>query len=244
MRDTGGMSGTGIAPFFAADSGAPDGARAVWRQTRDGVRIRIGEFGRGPKGTVLCFPGRTEYIEKYGPTARDFMAAGYGFAAIDWRGQGLADRLLSDPRLGHVDRFADYQRDVAAFLAHAGEAGLPKPWFLLAHSMGGAIALQSLEAGLEVRAAAFSAPMWQVAMAKVRAIAANVQPGPHAPAFRSGTVSWPWPRRPVPARRLPGAGPKARLCRISARRWACRAGGTRSRGRRCRSPAPGPPRIH
>ncbi|WP_253949303.1 alpha/beta fold hydrolase [Mangrovicoccus sp. HB161399] len=170
------MAGTGMAPFFAEDSGAPEGTHAVWRRTPDGVRIRIAEFGRGPKGTILCFPGRTEYVEKYGPTARDFLAADYGFAAIDWRGQGLADRLLPDPRLGHVDRFSDYQQDVAAYLAHAGEADLPKPWFLLSHSMGGAIALQALEAGLEVRAAAFSAPMWQVAMAAVLRPAARIIP--------------------------------------------------------------------
>ncbi len=176
MRNAGDMTGTRIAPFFAAESGAPEGAHAVWRQAPDGIRVRIGDFGRGPKGTILCFPGRTEYIEKYGPTARDFRAAGYGFLAIDWRGQGLADRLLPDARLGHIDRFGDYQHDVAALLAHAREAGLPRPWFLLSHSMGGAIALEALRQGLDVRAAAFSAPMWQVAMAAILRPAARIVP--------------------------------------------------------------------
>jgi len=48
--------------------------------------------GQHVKGTVLLFPGRTEYIEKYGPAAADFLARGFATVVIDWRGQGLADR--------------------------------------------------------------------------------------------------------------------------------------------------------
>ncbi|MBE3637506.1 alpha/beta fold hydrolase [Mangrovicoccus algicola] len=167
---------TGAAPFFAAESGAPPGAGAVWRRTPDGVRLRIGVLARGTRGTVLCFPGRTEYLEKYGPTARDLEAAGYSMVAIDWRGQGLADRLLPDAALGHVGRFSDYQADVAALTAHAAEAGLPRPWFLLAHSMGGAIGLEALEAGLAVRAAVFTAPMWHVTIPPLARPAARIIP--------------------------------------------------------------------
>ncbi|WP_171060791.1 alpha/beta fold hydrolase [Poseidonocella sp. HB161398] len=170
------MTGAATAPLFASETSMPEGSRAVWREASDGVRLRIGEFGHGPKGTVLCFPGRTEYVEKYGPTACDFAQAGYGFVVIDWRGQGLADRLLPDAALGHVDRFADYQRDVAELVAHAEAAALPRPWFLLSHSMGGAIALDALQRGLDVRAAVFSAPMWQVAMASVLRPVARIVP--------------------------------------------------------------------
>ena len=150
------------APFHAALADGPEGGRAVWLRTVDGVRLRLGLWPAGPKGCVLIFPGRTEYIEKYGVLAADLAKAGYGAAAVDWRGQGLADRLAPDPMLGHVRRFSDYQRDVAAVLEFldAEEPALPR--FLLAHSMGGCIGLRALTNGLAVRAAAFSAPMWGI----------------------------------------------------------------------------------
>ncbi|MBL4916296.1 alpha/beta fold hydrolase [Szabonella alba] len=154
---------TGAAPFHADLAEGPEGGHAVWLRTHDGVRIRLGIWPAGPKGRVLIFPGRTEYIEKYGRVAQDLAQAGYGSVAVDWRGQGLADRLTPDPMLGHVGRFSDYQHDVAAVLAHldAAEPGMPR--FLLAHSMGGCIGLRALVDGrIAPRAAAFSAPMWGI----------------------------------------------------------------------------------
>lgn len=141
--------------------------RAFWLRAGDGVRLRLGLWpadAGGARGTVLLFPGRTEYLEKYGATATALAAAGLATLAIDWRGQGLSDRLLDDPAIGHVARFGDYQRDVAAMVAAADSLALPRPWFLLAHSMGGAIGLRALLNGLEVRAACFTAPMWGIAM--------------------------------------------------------------------------------
>lgn len=137
------------------------GGHARWLTTADGVRIRAVLWPcPGARGTVLILPGRTEHAEKYGPTAARLAAAGYAAASVDWRGQGLADRLLPDRRKGHVDRFADYQLDLAAFHAAVRAADLPGPLFLMAHSMGGCIGLRGLMQGLDVAAAAFSAPMW------------------------------------------------------------------------------------
>ena len=150
------------APFFEDVTTAPPGGVTTWTRTSDGVRIRLGFWPGGNKGTVLLFPGRTEYLEKYGPAAQELAARGFATLTIDWRGQGLSDRLIDDRARGHVRRFADYQRDVAALLRLAETADLPRPWFLLAHSMGGCIGLRALHNGLPVRAAAFSAPMWGI----------------------------------------------------------------------------------
>ena len=155
-----------IAPFHAALAEG-DTASAHWITTSDGVRLRIAVWPKGENGTVLLFPGRTEYVEKYGRAAQDFAQRGFATLAIDWRGQGLADRLIKDTALGHIDRFLDYQKDVAAALAAAQALDLPKPYYLVAHSMGGAIGLRALLDGLDVKAVAFSAPMWGILMSPV-----------------------------------------------------------------------------
>lgn len=148
------------APFYHDVAEAPAGVLCDWLTADDGVRLRATLWRDGERGTVLLFAGRSEYAEKYGPAAGELARRGFATATVDWRGQGLSDRPLHDPMTGHVARFTDYQRDVAALLAWATALELPQPFYLLAHSMGGQIGLRSLHQGLPVRAAAFSAPMW------------------------------------------------------------------------------------
>lgn len=154
------------APYFEDIAFGPPGGAAHWTQTSDGVRLRVGHWPlQNAKGTVLIFPGRTEFVEKYGQTAAAFAARGLASAAIDWRGQGLSDRLLDNPLIGHVLRFTDYQKDVAAMLSVAQKLKLPRPFFLLAHSMGGAIGLRTVMEGTSFHAVTFSAPMWGLQIA-------------------------------------------------------------------------------
>ncbi|MEL6587669.1 MAG: alpha/beta fold hydrolase, partial [Pseudomonadota bacterium] len=90
------------------------------------------------------FPGRTEYVEKYSDAAAHLAAAGYASAAIDWRGQGLTTRPRHNKRIGHVEDFHDYQKDVQAMLAVCEAEELPRPYMLLGHSMGGLIGLRAV----------------------------------------------------------------------------------------------------
>ncbi len=153
------------APLFDDIAEAPHGGAAHWLTTSDGLRIRVGHWKPADaKGTVLIFPGRTEFVEKYGATAKALYDRGYASLAIDWRGQGIADRLLTNRAIGHVGHFTDYQMDVAAVVAHAKALDLPRPYFLIGHSMGGCIGLRALIEGLDVKAAMFSAPMWGIQM--------------------------------------------------------------------------------
>jgi len=154
---------TETAPYFAEIADGPADAESVWLDADDGVRIRIGYWNRdAPNGTVLLFPGRSEYVEKYGRAAADLAARGFATVAIDWGGLGLAAKLAANPHKGHVGKFSDYQRDVAATLAHVRAIGLPEPYYLLGHSMGGCIGLRALFNGLPVTAAGFTAPMWGI----------------------------------------------------------------------------------
>lgn len=152
------------APFFADVADAPDGARAVWSKTADGVRLRTVAWQGGIRGTVFIFPGRTEYAEKYGRVVRKLVERDYSVLVIDWRGQGLSDRYSKAPRLGHVDDFRNYQFDVNAALEVAAELGLPRPYYMIAHSMGGCIGMRTLLEREDFSAAVMSAPMWRLHM--------------------------------------------------------------------------------
>ncbi|MCX8228211.1 MAG: alpha/beta hydrolase [Sulfitobacter sp.] len=155
------------APLFTDIFPGPDTGVAHWIETSDGKKLRVAHWSvKGARGTVLLFPGRTEYIEKYGVIAGEFAKRGLAVMAIDWRGQGLADRMLPDRRIGYVDTFQDYQKDVAAMMRAARSLQLPRPFFLLAHSMGGCIGLRAVIEGLSVQAAAFTAPMWGIHIAR------------------------------------------------------------------------------
>ncbi|RCW84788.1 alpha/beta fold hydrolase [Paracoccus lutimaris] len=153
------------APFNSFPGDALPRVSCFWLRTEDGLRLRAGLWRADRSvGTVLLFTGRTEYLEKYGQVAEELNAAGYDVLALDWRGQGLSDRLLADPRPGHIADFADYQRDVVEMVICAQELDLPRPWHMLAHSMGGTIGLAALLGGLPVESAAFSAPMLGIDM--------------------------------------------------------------------------------
>lgn len=169
------------APLFTDIRPGPSTGAAYWAETSDGLRIRLGAWTlKGARGTVLLFPGRTEYIEKYGTTAAEFAARGLATMTIDWRGQGLAARLLDDPVIGHVAHFPDYQKDVSALMRAARALALPRPYFLVAHSMGGCIGLRAVMEGLPVEAVAFTGPMWGIRIATHLRLAAwslsNIMP--------------------------------------------------------------------
>lgn len=151
------------APYHAEICSGPVSGYALWRKADDGVRLRIGLWPlEGATKTVLIFTGRTEFIEKYAHIATDLHAAGYAVATLDWRGQGLSDRLIDSPYRGHVGAFSDYQKDVKVLLETVASEGMPTPFALVAHSMGGCIGLRSLLDGLPVKGAVFSAPMWGI----------------------------------------------------------------------------------
>ncbi|MEO0357663.1 MAG: alpha/beta hydrolase, partial [Pseudomonadota bacterium] len=161
------------APLYTDIAQAPAGGQAHWRMCSDGVRIRVAHWvAENAKGTVILCPGRTEYIEKYGRAVAEFLASGLSVIVNDWRGQGLADRLVPNRLLGHVKRFSDYQHDVREITQYADDLGLSKPYHLVAHSMGGCITLRSLMTGLAAKTATFSGPMWGIELSRAMRTAA------------------------------------------------------------------------
>ncbi|MGB3406503.1 MAG: alpha/beta hydrolase [Jannaschia sp.] len=129
------------------------------------MRVRAAVWPEGTRGTVFVFPGRTEYIEKYSDAARHLGAQGFACVAVDWRGQGLTERPKHSRHVGHVNDFSDFQHDVDVLLHHADAMDLPRPWYMLAHSMGGLIGLRTVQDRPEFASVAFSAPMWGLPIA-------------------------------------------------------------------------------
>ena len=127
----------------------PDDVVAGMLTTPDGRSLRFARFAPPPgrRGTVCLFQGRTEFIEKYFETVRDLRNRGFAVATLDWRGQGLSERALLDPRKGHVTDFSEYDIDLEAFMREVVLPDCPPPLFALGHSMGGAILIRSAAQG-------------------------------------------------------------------------------------------------
>jgi lysophospholipase len=125
---------------------APPGMKARYLFTRDGRRIRfaLARTATQPfKGTIIILTGRNECIEKYHETSADLMQNGFDVLTFDWRGQGESAALLGDPHKGHVHRYTDYRYDVEAVFTHVALPDCRAPFFVLAHSMGGLVALDA-----------------------------------------------------------------------------------------------------
>lgn len=162
------------AKFYGDIADGPATGNAYWMTTEDNVRVRVGVYSTDAetKGTILLMLGRFGYMERYGRVAKDFADNGFSTAVIDWRSQGLSDRMADDPQAGHIHRFSDYQKDVAAMLEAVDALDLPKPYYLVGVSMGACIGLRAMLDDLPVTAAAFISPMWGIKMSTVQRIAA------------------------------------------------------------------------
>lgn len=121
----------------------------TYRQPARGVR----------KGAILWLGGRGDIFEKYLEAFDEWAAAGWSVTSFDWRGQGGSGRLGDDPRVGHVDDFAPWINDLAAFFLDWGLAE-DGPHVVMGHSMGGHLVLRALaERRITPDRVVLSAPM-------------------------------------------------------------------------------------
>ena len=133
------------APLIDIDSfNCPSGGDSFFYKTSDGVNLRIAMWNEtSSKGTILLQSGRTEFIEKYYEVIQEFVNRGFCVALMDWRGQGLSDRVAKDIRIGHVDNFSDYDSDFEEVIRKIYQDSCPKPWIAVGHSMGGCLVASS-----------------------------------------------------------------------------------------------------
>lgn len=94
---------------------------------------------------VLISTGRTEAAVKYKEVIYDFYQNGYAVYIFDHRGQGQSGRMTTVHDMGYVDSFQFYVDDMKTFYDSFIAPKNYSKKYLLAHSMGGAIAVSYLE---------------------------------------------------------------------------------------------------
>lgn len=132
----------------------------------DNVRINYATFIKNsdtiPAKCLVVSSGRSESYLKYKELAFDLSNHGFSVFLIDHRGQGLSQHLLANHHKGHVDNFQYYVDDLNNFIENivTPHCQGSKP-YLLAHSMGGAIAARYLQDfPNKTQAAVLSSPMF------------------------------------------------------------------------------------
>ena len=116
-----------------------ENSKSIYIKSPDSKKQRVVLWNtESNKGTIILQSGRTEFIEKYYEVIDEFVSRGYCVASMDWRGQGLSERTARNERLGHIDKFSEYDADFDNLLIIL-DSICPKPWIGFGHSMGGCL---------------------------------------------------------------------------------------------------------
>ena len=86
--------------------------------------------------------GRREFMEKYLETIEELNQEGFNVYSLDWRGQGLSSRILANRHKGFIDDYDVYLDDLNMFVTKIVMPESVHPLIIIAHSMGGHIALR------------------------------------------------------------------------------------------------------
>jgi len=144
----------------------PSGAIVGMFKGYDGELLRYARWEatiEEKRGTVCVFTGYSEYIEKYFETVSDLRRRGFAVSIMDWRGHGGSYRMIDDLRKGHIDDFAEYDKDIECYMREIVLPDCPPPYNALAHSMGGHIMLRHItQPGSFFERVVLSAPMVRI----------------------------------------------------------------------------------
>ena len=98
---------------------------------------------------LVILPGRSEQIEKYAEVVHSLndseLKGELIYFLMDHRGQGSSQRFMPQIDRGYVDDFDNYAKDVKTFLDQVVSQTYCRETYLLAHSMGGGIAVDFLQ---------------------------------------------------------------------------------------------------
>ena len=89
-------------------------------------------------------------MEKYAETIRELNQRGFDVYSLDWRGQGLSSRMLANRHKGFIKNYNNYLNDLNLFVSKIVQPDAANPLVILAHSMGGHIALRFIHEHPEI----------------------------------------------------------------------------------------------
>jgi len=121
--------------------------------TSDNKFIRYGiwySHKANKRGSVILLNGRREFMEKYAETIRELNQRGFDVYSLDWRGQGLSSRMLANRHKGFIKNYNNYLNDLNLFVSKIVQPDAANPLVILAHSMGGHIALRFIHEHPEI----------------------------------------------------------------------------------------------
>lgn len=98
-----------------------------------------------PSPAIIMVSGRSESYLKYQALINEFYQMGYSVYMHDHRGQGLSQRLLTDPHKGYVEKFSYYVDDLALFIDSIVMPAQHTNHVMFGHSMGGLITTRYLQ---------------------------------------------------------------------------------------------------
>lgn len=112
---------------------------------------------------IVLLHGFTENSQKYKELIYYFLKYNYNVSLLDHRGHGYSERLTSDSSKVHIDAFQNYVDDLRYFIEQVVTKDDNIPYYLFAHSMGGAIGTRYLEQYPDTfKAAILSSPMMSI----------------------------------------------------------------------------------
>ncbi len=122
----------------------------------DNINIHYANFiNKEYKKCLIIASGRSESYLKFKELIYDFFQQGFNVFILDHRGQGLSQRMLTNPQKGYVKNFDDYADDLHTFIndivlpacynINKNEKASTMPLYMLSHSMGGAISVRYLQ---------------------------------------------------------------------------------------------------
>lgn len=142
-------------------------------QGQENVTIHYATYRSNPSATrcMVILPGRTEPIEKYAEVIHSLdngkLAGEFQYFLMDHRGQGSSGRMINkkpiDSEKGYVDSFDNYALDLKKFMDTVVAKQNCSEKFLIAHSMGGGIAVDFMQKFPDyIDRAALSSPMIKI----------------------------------------------------------------------------------
>lgn len=129
--------------------------------TFDGEKLFYEYFlAENSRASIVLVHGLSEFTKKFYEVTYYFLNQGYNVFLYDQRCHGLSNRLTDRIDIIHVDDFADYEKDLAAFIDTVVLPADNKPLYLYSHSMGGAVcAMYMAHHPNRIQKAVLSAPL-------------------------------------------------------------------------------------